>query len=73
MPPDVVGAFVVALPGLVLAMLLFWRSLQPVFWFALALIAVGVGYLVTTGATADIGNLILGAAPFRTPAMTPTP
>jgi dipeptide/tripeptide permease len=60
MTPDVVGAFIVALPALVLAILLFWRNLRPVFWFALALIAVGVGYLVSTGATADIANVVLG-------------
>jgi dipeptide/tripeptide permease len=60
MMPDVVGAFIVALPAVVLALLLFWRSLRPVFWFALALIAVGVGYLVSTGATADIAHLVMG-------------
>jgi dipeptide/tripeptide permease len=60
MTPDVVGAIIVALPALVLAALLFWRNLRPVFWFALALIAVGVGYLVSTGATADIANVVLG-------------
>ncbi|HEX9881215.1 MAG TPA: hypothetical protein VGA65_01785 [Hyphomicrobium sp.] len=60
MTPDVVGAFIVALPAVVLAILLFWRRLRPVFWFALALIVVGVGYLVSTGATADIAHLVLG-------------
>jgi hypothetical protein len=60
MTPTILGAFIVALPAVVLAVLLFWRNLRPVFWFVLALIAVGVGYLVSTGATADIAHIILG-------------
>jgi EamA domain-containing membrane protein RarD len=60
MTPEVIGAFIVGLPAVVIATLLFWRRLRPVFWFALALIAVGVGYLVATGATADIAHLVMG-------------
>ncbi len=60
MTPELVGAVIIGLPAVVIAILLFWRRLRPVFWFALALIMVGVGYLVTTGATADIANLVLG-------------
>jgi len=60
MTPTVVGAFIVGLPAVVIAILLFWRRLRPVFWFVLALIVVGVGYLVSTGATADIAHLVLG-------------
>ncbi len=60
MTSDIIGAIIVALPAVVLAIFLFWRHLRPVFWFALALIVVGVGYLVSTGATADIGHLVMG-------------
>lgn len=60
MTPTLVGAFIVGLPAVVLAILLFWRGLRPVFWFVLALIVVGVGYLISTGATADIAHLVVG-------------
>ncbi len=73
MRPEVIGALIVGLPALAIAILLFWRRVRPVFWFALALIVIGVGYLMATGATADIANMILGGAPFQTPAVTPTP
>jgi len=56
----VIGAIIIALPAVILAALLFWRSLRPVFWFVLALIVVGSGYLVATGAAADIGHLVVG-------------
>ena len=60
MSPTVVGGIIVGLPALVIAILLFWRRLRPVFWFALALIVVGIGYLASTGALADIANLVMG-------------
>jgi hypothetical protein len=60
MTPEIVGAFIVGLPAVVIATLLFWRRLRPVFWFALALIVVGIGYLVATGATADIARMVTG-------------
>ena len=60
MTPTVVGAFIVGLPAILIAILLFWRRLKPVFWFALALIVVGIGYLVSTGATADVANYVMG-------------
>jgi hypothetical protein len=60
MSPTVVGGFIVGLPALVVAILLFWRRLQPVFWFALALIGVGLGYLASTGALADIAKRVMG-------------
>lgn len=60
MTPEVIGALIVAVPASFIATLLFWRRMRPVFWFALALIVVGVGYLVATGATADIAQAVLG-------------
>ena len=69
----VAGALIVGLPAVLIAYLALWRRQRPVFWFVLALITVGVGYLASSGALADIANLILGAAPFATPAVTPAP
>ena len=59
-PQEIIGALIVALPALVIALVLFWRRMQPVFWFVVALIVVGVGYLTTTGATTDIATYVLG-------------
>lgn len=53
------GALVIALPALLIAWLLLWRRARPVFWFAAALIVVGTGYLVATGAADDIGNRLV--------------
>ncbi len=71
--PIIAGALIVGLPAVLIAYVVLWRRQRPVFWFALALIVVGVGYLASSGALADIANLILGSAPFTTPAVTPAP
>jgi dipeptide/tripeptide permease len=69
--PSIVGALIVGLPALILALLLFWRKLRPVFWFALALIVIGLGYLASTGALSDIGNVFINETPI--PVETPAP
>lgn len=61
MTPEVIGAFIIGLPAIIIDLLLFWRRMRPIFWFVLALIVVGVGYLYTTGATADIATRVLNA------------
>ncbi|MGE3642619.1 MAG: hypothetical protein AB7F96_02075 [Beijerinckiaceae bacterium] len=53
------GLFAVAIPLLAIAALVFWRRQRPVFWFACALVAVGLGYLAFSGAAADIGAGLL--------------
>lgn len=57
--PKLLGALMLGLPLLILAWALFWRRNRAVFWFALALIVVGTGYLMTTGATDDIANRLI--------------
>lgn len=55
-PENLVGAGLLIVPlSLVAAFFLFRRN-RPVFWFALAAILVGTGYLVTTGAAGDIAR-----------------
>lgn len=71
MTASVVGGLIVGLPAVLLALLLFWRRLRPVFWFALALTAVGLGYLASTGALSDIGNVFINETPI--PVETPAP
>jgi dipeptide/tripeptide permease len=65
------GALIVGVPAMLIAYLALWRRQRPVFWFALALIVVGVGYLAATGATADIGSFIVNETPM--PVETPAP
>jgi dipeptide/tripeptide permease len=53
------GAVILGLPLIVVAWIALWRRLRPVFWFALALIVVAVGYLMATGAADDIASSVL--------------
>ena len=56
MNSSLIGALILAVPAVVLAYAALWRRERPVFWFACVLIAIGLGYLVMTGAAADIGR-----------------
>jgi len=51
-----VGIAIVVVPVLLIAAIVLKR---PVFLFLLVLTGVGLGYLHTTGAAEDVGNLIL--------------
>jgi dipeptide/tripeptide permease len=57
--PKIAGALIIVLPALVLAWAVLWKRQRPIFWFALALILVGTGYLAATGATDDIANKLM--------------
>ena len=68
-PAKIAGALILAIPLLAIA----WIALRrqwPVRLFAVAMILVGVGYLMATGATDDIANLVLGN-PAPEPALQP--
>lgn len=56
MSQKLIGAAIVAIPLILIAWAVLWRRARPVFWFALALIVVGTGYLVATGATDEIAQ-----------------
>ncbi len=58
MTPMIAGILALALPLLLIG-LLFLRRNRAVFLFYLVLCAVGIGYLVTTGAIDDIGTQVL--------------
>jgi hypothetical protein len=60
MSPEMLGGLIVGVPAMLIAYLALWRRQRPVFFFAVALILVGVGYLVATGAAADIAHVVLG-------------
>lgn len=57
--PKVLGAVMLGLPLVVIAWAVLWRRNRAVFWFALALIAVALGYLMATGATDDIARSLI--------------
>ncbi|MGE0767346.1 MAG: hypothetical protein AB7L90_12840 [Hyphomicrobiaceae bacterium] len=67
--PNLAGALILGLPLVIVARLLLWRRARPVFWFALALIVVALGYLMATGATNDIARRLIpdlvGPPPIR--------
>jgi hypothetical protein len=58
MTPTLAGLLALGIPLLLLG-LLFLRGRLPIFFFYLVLCAVGLGYLVTTGAIDDIGTKVL--------------
>lgn len=58
MTPTIAGVLALALPLLLLGLLILRRN-GSVFLFYVALCAVGIGYLVTTGAADDIGTQAL--------------
>jgi dipeptide/tripeptide permease len=58
-PAKIAGAVVLGVPLIVSAWALLRRQPRPIFWFALALILVGLGYLMATGATDDIARSIV--------------
>jgi MYXO-CTERM domain-containing protein len=58
-PAKLAGAVILGVPLIVLAGAALWRRQRPAFWFALALILVGLGYLMATGAADDIARSIV--------------
>lgn len=62
MLPIVVGAVVLALPQFLLVAYLLRNFPSAIRSFAVAMIMLGVGYLISTGAAGDIGRSLLGTA-----------
>lgn len=58
--PTIIGCLIMAVPSVLLAWIAF-RKERAIFWFAVALIAVGLGYLATTGAPIGVARLVLGS------------
>jgi hypothetical protein len=58
MTPTIAGALALALPLLLVALLFLRRNIFVLLFFV-ALSAVGIGYLSTTGALDDIGQQVL--------------
>ena len=60
--PDILGLAIMGLGALIIAWLVLRVMMKErrVFWFSVALIAVGLGYLSTTGAPRELVQLIFG-------------
>jgi hypothetical protein len=68
MSPTIIAALLIAIPTLFIAYVAFWWRRRPIFWFALALMVVGLGYLASTGALREIGINVIGEAATLDPA-----
>ena len=68
MSPSIAGAIILGVPLLAIARAFLWQRNRPVFWFALTLIAVSLGYLMATGATSDIALALMPSLKGATPA-----
>ena len=70
MNPTYLGLAALGIP-LLLAGLVVLRRNRPVLGFYIAAMAVGMGYLASTGALADIGRAVQSALGDGKPAMAP--
>ena len=57
--PTLLGCLIVGLPAVLLAWIAFRRE-RAIFWFAVALIAVGLGYLATTPVAEGVAKVVMG-------------
>lgn len=60
MLPMIVGALTIGLPLVLLAAVVLRRQPSAIRGFVVALVLVGTGYLMATGAAGDIGRAVLG-------------
>jgi hypothetical protein len=60
--PAAIGALVIAIPTIFVAYVAFFWRRRPIFWFVVALLAVGLGYLGSTGALHEIGAMVWSEA-----------
>ena len=69
----IAGSLVLGLPLLLIGLILFRRYI-PVLLFYVVLLAVGLGYLISTGALADVGHFALSTLGLASDgAMAPPP
>ena len=75
MTDTIMGILVIGVPALLVGGILLGRY-RPVFWMFFAALAVGLGYLTTTGTVDEIGKQAIGYVgkpPAATPAAAPEP
>lgn len=59
---ELIGAAVIVVPAIFIAYLFFFWRRRPIFWFIVALVLVGAGYLYSTGALHNIGVALISDA-----------
>jgi hypothetical protein len=57
--PSIIGLLLLGLPPIILAYIAL-RKQRPVFYFAVALILMGLGYLATTPTPVGVARAVLG-------------
>ena len=57
--PTLLGCLIMGLPAILLAWIAFRRE-RAIFWFALALIVVGLGHLATTPTPEGVAKVVMG-------------
>ena len=57
--PTLLGCLIMAVPAILLAWIAFRRE-RALFWFAVALIVVGLGYLATTPTPEGLAKVVIG-------------
>jgi hypothetical protein len=70
MSAKLAGAVILGIPLILVAYVALGRRQRPVFWLAVALILVALGYLMATGATDDIARSVVPGRVLR-PALQP--
>jgi len=59
MSAAIAGAFILGVPLFLLEVVLLRRQPRAILLFSLALLVVGLGYLASVGATADIARMLM--------------
>lgn len=59
---ELIGAAIIVVPAIFIAYLFFFWRRRAIFWFIVALVLVGTGYLYSTGALHNIGTALIGDA-----------
>ena len=68
--PDLAGAIILGVPLLVAALVILRHQARAIRLFAIALLVVGLGYLMAVGATGDIARMVMPSQ-FPSPAVAP--
>ena len=58
-PADIAGAVILGIPLYITAWALLRKQPRAIFFFALVLLAVGLGYLTAVGASGDIARWVM--------------
>lgn len=63
MTPKLIGLLILGIPALIIGWAVLRQQRRPIFFFYLALLAIGLGYLAVTGAAEDVYKAVFGVPP----------